>query len=360
MAKNRNATVVEAEKDRTIGIDLGDKWSRYCIIDGDGELIEEGRVKTTPGAFGKHFAGLMRARIAIEAGTHSLWVSEQLTEFGHEVLVANPRELRGISHSSRKSDIQDAEKLARYARLDPKLLHPVTHRSAIMQQALNVVRARAVMVRMRTTAVNAVRSLIKPLGYRLPLCSTECFPKKCRAELKLELLAIVEPLLAEIEHLTAQISHYDECIRTLSQSTFPDTKLLTQIPGVGPVTALTFVLTIADSTRFSRSRDVACYLGLRPRRSQSGDRDPQLGITKAGNSYLRVLLVQSAHYILGRFGQDSAIRRWGLRLFERGGKNAKKRAVVAVARKLAILLHRLWVTRSEYVPFYAVEQPQYA
>jgi transposase len=360
MARNKNTKAIKTENNRTLGIDLGDKWSRYCMIDSDGELIEEGRVKTTPGAFEKHFAGPVRARIAIEAGTHSLWVSEQLTELGHEVLVANPRELRGISHSSRKSDIQDAEKLARYARLDPELLHPVTHRSSAMQQALNVVRARAVMVRMRTTAVNAVRSLIKPLGHRLPLCSTECFPKKCREELKSELLAIVDPLLAQIEHLTVHILHYDECIRTLSQSKFPDTKLLRQIPGVGPVTALTFVLTIADSARFSQSRDVGCYLGLRPRRSQSGDRDPQLGITKAGNSYLRALLVQSAHYILGRFGQDSAIRRWGQKLFERGGKNAKKRAVIAVARKLAVLLHRLWVTRSEYMPFYGEQLPQSA
>jgi transposase len=353
MAKRNNLiNNSKAEQNWTIGIDLGDKWSRYCIIDSEGEVVEDGRVKTTPDAFEKHFAGLTRSRIAIEAGTHSLWASEQLAGLGHEVLVANPRELRGISHSSRKSDVQDAEKLARYARLDPTLLNPVTHRSAEMQEALNVVRARAVMIRMRTTAVNAVRSLIKPLGHRLPLCSTECFPKRCRAELTPQLLTTVDPLLVQIEQLTAQISHYDQRIRMLSESTFPDTKLLTQIPGVGPMTALTFVLTIADKTRFEQSRDVGCYLGLRPRRSQSGDRDPQLGITKTGNSYLRVLLVQSAHYILGRFGQDSAIRRWGLRLFERGGKNAKKRAVIAVARKLAVLLHRLWVTRSKYEPFY--------
>jgi transposase len=167
-----------------------------------------------------------------------------------------------------------------------------------------------------------------------------------------QLLTTVDPLLVQIEQLTAQISHYDQRIRMLSESTFPDAKLLMQVPGVGAMTALTFVLTIADKTRFQQSRDVGCYLGLRPRRSQSGDRDPQLGITKTGNSYLRVLLVQSSHYILGRFGQDSAIRRWGLRLFERGGKNAKKRAVIAVARKLAVLLHRLWVTRSEYASFY--------
>jgi transposase len=359
MGTHRNKTF-RLESTQTIGIDLGDKWSRYCVIDAEGELVEEGRLKTTPGAFAKQFRGFERVRIAIEAGTHSLWISQQLIELGHEVLVANPRELRGISHSTRKSDVQDAEKLARYARLDPKLLRPVTHRSVAMQEALNVVRARAVMVRMRTTAVNAVRSLIKPLGHRLPSCSTESFPKRCRAELRADLLAVVAPLLAQIDQLTIHIAHYDESIEQLCATAYAETKLLRQIPGVGPVTALTFVLTIGDKARFCQSRDVPCYIGLRPRRSQSGNRDPQLGITKAGNSYVRVLLVQSAHYILGRFGQDSAIRRWGLRLFERGGKNAKKRAVTAVARKLAVVLHRLWVTGSEYAPFFGIRPPQAA
>lgn len=120
--------------------------------------------------------------------------------------------------------------------------------------------------------------------------------------------------------------------------------------GVGPVTALTYVLTIDDPARFRKSRAVGSYLGLACRRSQSGDKDPELRITKAGDPALRFLLVQAAHYILGPFGPDTDLKRWGLALATRGRKNARKRAVVAVARKLGVLLHRLWVTGTVYEP----------
>jgi transposase len=115
---------------------------------------------------------------------------------------------------------------------------------------------------------------------------------------------------------------------------------------------LTFVLTLGDEARFRCSRDVGCYLGLRPKRSQSGERDPQLGITKAGNVYLRSLLIECANHILRPHGRDSALRQWGLSLATRGGKQAKNKAVVAVARKLAVLLHHLGTTQQPYVPFY--------
>ena len=225
-----------------------------------------------------------------------------------------------------------------------------------MQCSLNIIRARDVLVRMRTIAVNAVRGLVKPCGHRLPLCSTESFARRCRTDLPANLLDIVEPLLKQIEVAGEQITLYDRRIEELADGTYRETKALRQIPGVGPLTALTYVLTLADKRRFSQSRDVGCYLGFRPRRSQSGDSDPQLGITKAGNGYLRKLLVQSAHYVLGHYGPDSALRQWGQRICERGGKNAKKRAIVAVARKLSVLLHRLWVTQAEYIPFYEVEK----
>jgi len=345
-----------APKRWTVGIDLGDEWSRYCVVDEEGEMIEEGRLKTTSGAFRKHFAESEPMRIAIEAGTHSLWVSEHLRQFGHEALVANAREIRAITHSDSKCDQFDAEKLARYARVDPKILHPIAHRSVEMQCSLNIIRARDVLVRMRTIAVNAVRGLVKPCGHRLPLCSTESFARRCRTDLPANLLDIVEPLLKQIEVAGEQITLYDRRIEELADGTYRETKALRQIPGVGPLTALTYVLTLADKRRFSQSRDVGCYLGFRPRRSQSGDSDPQLGITKAGNGYLRKLLVQSAHYVLGHYGPDSALRQWGQRICERGGKNAKKRAIVAVARKLSVLLHRLWVTQAEYIPFYEVEK----
>ena len=343
-------------KSWTVGIDLGDQWSRYCVLDEEGEVMEEGRFKTTPEAVKKHFSGLEPRRIAIEAGTHSLWVNEHLGQLGHEVLVANAREIRAITHSVELIALAIAEKLARYARVDPKILHPITHRSLEMQRSLNVIRARDVLVRMRTMAVNAARGLVKPCGYRRPICSTESFAGRCRKELPPELLEIAEPLLKQIELATAQIAFCDKQIQELADKGYSETKALRKIPGVGALTALTYVLTLADKRRFPHSRDVGCYLGFRPRRSQSGDSDPQLGITNAGDRYLRKLLVQSAHYVLGHYGPDSALRQGGQRLCARGGKNAKKRAIIAVARKLSVLLHRLWITQAEYLPFYEVEK----
>lgn len=335
----------------TIGIDLGDKWSHYCTLDDEGEVIEDGRFRTTPQALAKHFGDMPAARVVIESGTHSIWVSEHLRRAGHEVVVANVRDLQAISQSDRKSDRVDAEKLARYARVDPRILNPVTHRSIAMQESLTLIRAREVLVRTRTLLVNAVRGLTKPCGFRLPACSTATFPKRCLTELPEGLKLALKPLLEQIDQMTRQICAYEREIVQMGKTNYPETQALVQVHGVGPLTAVTYVLTLGDKQRFQRSRDVGCYLGLRPRRSQSGDRDPQLGITKAGNRYLRSLLTECANFILGPFGKDSALRRWGLQLASKGGKNARKRALIGVARKLAVLLHRLWVTQQEYVPF---------
>jgi transposase len=345
-----------APKKWTVGIDLGDRWSRYCVVDEEGEVIEEGRFKTTPEALRKHFAESEPMRIAIEAATHSLWVSEHLRQLGHEVLVANAREIRAITHSDSKCDQFDAEKLARYARVDPKILHPITHRSIEMQCSLNIIRARDVLVRMRTLAVNAVRGLVKPCGHRLPICSTESFAGRCRTDLPANLLDIAEPLLKQIELASEQITLCDRRIEELANKAYSETKALRKIPGVGTLTALTFVLTLADKGGSRRAATWVVISVFRPRRSQSGDSDPQLGITKAGDQYLRKLLVQSAHSVLGHYGPDSALRQWGLQICGRGGKNAKKRALIAVARKLSVLLHRLWVTQAEYIPFYEMEK----
>ena len=160
----------------------------------------------------------------------------------------------------------------------------------------------------------------------------------------------VGPLLAEIDSLTDRIREYDEQLDEMSRERYPEVALLKQVQGVGTLIALTFVLTVEDPYRFGKSRDAGCYVGLRPKRRESGQSRPQLGISKEGDSYLRKLLVQGAHYILGRHGQDSDLRRWGLGLAGRGGKNAKKRAVIAVARKLAVLLHKLWISREPYEP----------
>ena len=335
----------------TIGIDPGDVWSHYCTLNEDGEVVDRGRFRTTPSGVEKWLTDLPRARIAMETGTHSIWISEQLRDLGHEVIVANVRELRAISHSDRKSDQVDAEKIARYARLDPKILRPISHRTVAQQETLTLIRARNLIVRLRTAAVNSVRGLATPCGYRLPTSSTLCFAKRCMAVLPPGLALALGPVLEQIATMTVKIKHYDRLIQQLTETEYPETQALIKVYGVGQLTALTYVLTLGSKERFERSRDVGCYLGLRPRRSQS---NPQLGITKAGNIYLRSLLVECANHVLGPHGRDSTLRQWGLHLASRGGKQSRNRAIVAVARKLAVLLHRIWVTQEPYIPFYAV------
>ncbi len=339
-----------------LGLDLGDKHSHLAILDQHGDLIEETRIPTSKASFQRKFSGLPPARVAMEVGTHSPWASHLLSELGHDVLVANARKLRAIYSNPRKTDQVDAETLARLARLDPNLLSPIHHRSPKAQADLTVIRSRDALVRSRTLLINHVRGIVKSCGDRLPSCSAHSFSKKVEPSIPNPLRPALLPLLEMISALTQQIRAYDRQIETLCQAQYPETRSLQQVSGVGALTALAFVLTLEDPSRFAKSREVGPALGLVPRRDQSGDRDPQLPITKTGNAFLRRLLVGSAHYVLGPFGPDCDLRRWGLKLAERGGKNAKNRAVVSVARKLAVLLHCLWKTGEIYDPFYLARQ----
>ena len=332
-----------------VGLDVGDKMTQVYIIDGNAEVLEEARIRTTPAAFQSRFSTMKPARIALEVGPHSPWIERLLVQFGHEVLVANARRLRMIADSDRKTDRADAEWLARLALFDPKLLSPIQHRKEQMQADMAVLRARAAAVNTRTKLVNHVRGCVKSFGGQLPRTTTHGFAKTATA-IPQELRPALDPVMALIGELKKRISSYDKRIEELCERDYPVTELLREVTGVGPITALAYVLTIQDPTRFRRSRSVGCYLGLTCRKSQSGERDPEMRITKAGDRFLRYLLVQAAHYILGPFGPDSDLRRWGLKLASRGRKNAKKRALVAVARKLAVLLHRLWATGMVYEP----------
>jgi len=334
----------------TIGLDVGDKYCQVCALDAGGEIIEEGRVRTTPLALERRFGCAPPVRIALEAGQHSPWISRLLSEFKHEVLVANARKLRLIYENDRKSDRVDAEYLARLARLDPRLLSPLKHRGIQTQKDMELLKARDMLVATRTRLINHVRGAVKVYGVRVSKCSTSSFATKAGKHLPPEHGAAVQPLLDVIGSLTVKIRSYDKQIEQMCEQVYPQTKLLRQVTGVGPVTALSYVLTVENPHRFRSSRSVGCYVGLTRRQSRSGGHDPELRITKAGDRRLRRLLVQSAQYILGPFGPDTDLRRWGLALASRGRKNAKKRAVVAVARKLAVLMHRLWVTAEEYEP----------
>jgi len=308
----------------TIGCDLGDKQSELCILFPDGKLERPEPIKTTRRAFAKFFKR-PRAHVVIEVGTHSRWVSELLEGLGHKVTVANPRRVKLISQSTAKRDKKDAEWLARLGK------------------------ARDALVRTRTKLVNHARGLVKSFGERLPTCTTESFHRKAWTFVPAALKPALQPIFRVLEQIEEQIDAFDEQLKQLAKK-YPDVDVVAQPKGVGILTALVFLLTLEDKTRFSKSRTVGAFIGFNPKRDQSGDCDKQLGITKTGDAFMRRLAVGSANYILGPFGEESELRRWGLELAKRGGRNAKKRATVAVARKLVVLLHRLWVTGEVYKP----------
>lgn len=350
----QTTTTKTATPSTVIGIDIGDRYSHLAELDGaSGERVAETRVRSTPGALAALFRTRTRMRIVLEAGGHSGWMSRLLVECGHEVFVANPRRVK--LSLDRKSDRVDAEMLARIGRVDPELLQPVTLRTESTQIALTTLRSRDALIKTRTQLVNHVRAMVKNVGARLPTCDSDTFHKHL-AFVPESLRPALEPLLALIEQVTAKIRGFDRDIERLCATQYPQTAILRQVAGVGPLTALGYVLVIEDPSRFPNARAVGPYLGLTPRRAQSGDHDPQLRISKAGDSLLRRLLVGAANYILGPFGPDTDLRRWALRIAARGGKNAKKRATIAVARKLSALLHVLWRTGDEYQPLR--EQPE--
>ena len=334
----------------TVGIDLGDKYSYHYNLGRTDDEFAEGRFRTTPEGLAHFLESLPPSVIAMETGAHSRWVAAAAEEAGHQVTVANARQLQLISKSDKKSDRTDAELLARLARSDLKLLSPVTHRDDVTQSDLSVIRSRAALVNARTDLINHARGLVKPFGHRLPSCDARYFHRKVEGEIPDYLAPALEPVVEQIEQLTERIRGLDRKIENLATARYPQAELLCEVYGVSWLIALTFILSIGDPSRFKRSRDVGAFLGLVPRQSESGDSSPQLRITKAGDRYLRQLLVSAAHCLLRRNAPESDLKRFGERIASRGGKNAKRRAVVAVARKLSVLLHRLWTRGEVYDP----------
>ena len=336
--------------DETIGLDLSDKTGLFVVIDALGQVVREGKVILTLAGVRKTFGARQPCRIAIEVGTHSPWLSRELERLGYEVLVANARQVGLIARSGKKTDRVDAEALARAARFDPRLLKPIHHRGEQAQTDLAMLRARKAILESRTRLVLSARGMVKAVGGRLPKCSTDSFASKVKDHLPQSLRPALEPMLAAIAGLTEQIRGMTRDLKRLAEERYPETALLTQVPGVGLICSLTYVLTLEEPARFRRGRQVGAYLGLTARQHESGEQRPQLHITKAGDVYLRSVLVQSAQYILGPFGRDSDLRRWGLKLAGTGSKMRKNKAIIAVARKLSVLLHRLWLTAEVYEP----------
>ena len=333
----------------TIGLDLGDKVSQTCEIDAAGRVVKRAAVATTPGAIERYFGGRTPCRVAFEVSTHSPWVSRQLKAMGHETVVSNTSKVYVRPRRKRRNDRIDAEFLARQARSDVELLHPIQHRSAEAQEDLSLLRARDQLVQARTKLIDHVRGAVKSTGSRISKCSAEAFARRAAEQVPEPLRPSLVPLLEVIADLTKRIRGMDDQVERMAEE-HPEAVRLQQPAGVGVLTAVAFVRAVEDPKRFKHSREVGAFFGLVPKLDDSSDSSPQLRITKAGDPMVRRLLVSAARYILGPFGPDCDLRRYGQAIAARGGKNANKRAAVAVARKLAVMLHRLWVTGADYDP----------
>jgi len=336
---------------QTVGLDLGDRTSRYCTVDEDGGTRKEGKLATTRSGLNDLLGKMPPSRVVLEAGTHSPWVSWQVEQMGHEVIVANPHKVKLITQSTRKNDRIDAQKLAQLAVANVALLSPIRHRGAEAHADLAVIRARAELMEARTALINSARGLVKPMGERLRKCDADQVGEALAEGMSEAARRAIGGILKAVEALSAQIREYDQQIEEMAQR-YPQVSLLTPVYGVGTLIGLTYLLTIDDAQRFEHSREVGPYLGLQPKQQDSGDRRPELGITKTGDRLLRSYLVQAAQCNLRKKAPDNDIRAWGLKKAGSGGKGAKKRAVVGMARKLAVLLHRLWVTGEVYDPLY--------
>jgi transposase len=334
----------------TVGLDVGDRRTHFCAIDGARKVFSRGSVPTTKAGLDESLRPFLGAKVVLEAGSQSPWMSRVLRGRGFEVQVADPRRVQLIAKDPRKTDRRDAELLARMGGAMPELLGSVHHRGELAQSHLSIVRARDLVVRMRTMAVQQVRSLCKAFGVRLPSSSTRCFAQRVAELIPPSLEAAVKPILELVGEFSERIRAFEKTLAEVAKQHYPEVRHLQQVDGVGPVISVAFVLSVEDPKRFTSSRRVGSWLGLCPRSQSSGDSNPQLRISKAGDPRLRRLLVQGAQQLLGPFGANCDLRHYGLHLAARGGKAAKKRAVTAVARKLAVLLHRLWVTGQDYEP----------
>lgn len=331
-----------------MGLDISDGESTYVVLGREGEVERAGKVTTAAGALKKLLGGKEAMVVALEAGTHSRWVSHLVKQLGHRAVVANPRQIPLITRSQRKTDRTDAETLARLARADEALLAPITHRGQQAQEGRALILARAQVVATRTGYINHIRGTVKSHGERLPQCDADYFGTRMWERIPEGLQASLLPLVELVRQQTKLIKAYDAEVERMAKEEYPESGVLRQVAGVGALTAVTYILTLEEKGRFKKSRQAGAYLGLTPRQQASGEQQPQLGITHAGDRYLRSLLVECAHRVLR--GRASDLRSFGERLASRGGKNQKKRAVVAVARKLAVLLHHLWVSGEVYEP----------
>ena len=330
-----------------IGIDVHKKTSQVCIGTESGELIEL-RISTSHEALATVFAERARARIVIEASTESEWVARWLEELGHEVIVADPNFAPMYATRSRKvkTDRRDARTLCEACRLGA--YRPAHRASDEARHRRAQIAVREALVRTRTKFISLTRALLRREGIRIRSGGTPTFVTRVEelslpAHLSLE----VAPLLAMLEPLTGQIRAADKRLSKLVEDDEVVARLCT-VPGIGPVTAVTFVAVVDRVARFQSAAQVRAYLGLVPREYSSGERRMRGHLTKAGNSRLRSLLVEAAWGVLRhKKPETEALREWTLRISARRGKRI---AAVALARKLAGILYAMWRDQKPFEP----------
>lgn len=340
---------------KTLGFDLGDRRSHYCLLDRKGREIDQAVVETTPPSLKAFFKRMKGVRLVLEMGTHACWIADLAEEVGLEVLIANPRSFELLTKSYRKTDARDCQLLADAGRMSPQLLSPIVRRPKECRVDLSALRSRKCLVECRTKLVNHVRGVLKFHALRAPSCSPESFHRKVLAVIPKELEMALLPAVQSVEFMNQQIKSLEVQTEKMAKERYPITSTFEDVAGVGTIVSSTFAMTIGDPDRFPDARTVGAYIGMVPRQQSSGDSTPELSITKAGDGEVRRTLTIASNYIMGPFGPDCDLRRFGLRMIDNGrrkGKNAKKRAIIAVARKLAVLLLHLWKTGAKYDPFH--------
>ena len=344
------AKIICQPASRSIGVDLGKRISHVCVLV-DGEVEREFKVSSMAESWQQAFEPLERCRLIMEVGGPSPWVSRLLRKMGFDVWVVTPWTLKEIfkKQQRRKNDRNDARALALAGSQSPGMLKRIEHNGEQVQRDRITIVQRDTLVRARTRMIGCLRGVLGSLGIDVPICSSDAINRRIEEHVPQELRTSLAPMLVAVATISAQIKRLDDQIEELGER-YAATKVVSQIKGVGTLTGLTFVLKVEDPRRFSSNRSVGAYFGLAQGQQQSGERDPQMPITKAGDDLMRRLLVQSAHYILGPFGEDSDLKRFGEAIAARGGPRAKRRAVVAVARRLAVLMLSLWKSGEVYEP----------
>lgn len=328
-----------------IGIDLHDEYSQICVMTLQREIVMEARIPTTRGAYRSFFAARTPSVVVMEAGPHATWVRELLRELGHEVVVCHPRRVRLIAESRNKNDQVDAELITRLSLSDLDLLRPIQQRTTETLADRSLIRARATLVDTQTRLKTTLRGLVKPFGVRLGGGNSRMLEDLAGAALPPQVRLSTDCLLATLATVAAQLRELDDQIDQLNAK-YEVTENFRTIPGVGPLVAITYTLAINNPDQFKRG-DIGPFVGLTPaNRSSAGKKLPPSDRGRPGDRYLRDLLVQSAWSLMNS-RSESDLAKWGRSLKERIGG---KKAAVAVARKIAELMHHLWICNERFVP----------